>query len=93
MRDSLISLTITEICKKLKIPFKSQNDNYLEQTKLSRQMACIYRDLRGIIGRLEEIERKHKIAGLSKLLQDDIKILEEIDHEMLSVSKSLKKKR
>jgi len=56
-------------------------------------MACIYRDLRGIIGRLEEIERKHKIAGLSKLLQDDIKILEEIDHEMLSVSKSLKKKR
>lgn len=92
MRDSLISLTITEVCKKLKIPFTSKNKEYIEATKTARELACIYRDLRGIAGRLETIERQHRIDGLAELLKDDIKMLESIDNHIFKISKKMVKK-
>ena len=85
-----ISLTIDSICKKYGIEHKSINPHYLAQLRDAERLHEIYLNIKKIINELKEIEERHKINGLSKILEDDIHKLENVDHDIIKLVKQIK---
>lgn len=84
-----ISYIISKVCKELEIPYESSNPNYNVFVKDANRLGEIYRDLKIMIGDLIEIEERHQVDGLGKLLQDDVDELSYIDHHIVRVAKAI----
>jgi len=87
-----ISKTITEVCRKLDINYKSPFlDQYKEDLKT---LADTYLQLKQIIERLYEIEKRYsQVNHLRQVLEEDIKLLLKIDHDIIKEAQELKKLR
>ena len=87
-----ISKVITEICRKLGIDYNSPFlDQYKEDLKT---LADIYLQLKQIINQLYEIEERYsKVNHLRQVLEEDIKLLLKIDHDIIKEAEELKKLR
>lgn len=90
MADKRISLTITEICKKLEIDYSSCNPKYLEMVNDAKRLGELYRDLKIIAGDIEAIAERHNIGGLKNLLHDDALTIEKIDHDLIKMASLIK---
>lgn len=84
-----ISHVISTICKELGIPYQSINPNYTAFVRDAIRLGEIYRDLKGMIGDLLEIEERHQVDGLGKLLQDDVEELNYHAHHIVRVAKAI----
>jgi len=49
-----------------------------------------YLTLKVIMGKLEELSERYDIKELRNLLQDDIKTLDKIDHDLPKIAKALR---
>ena len=90
--ENKISYIIDTICSKYNIFYKSKNANYNEIKKDALKLVDIYLQLKQIIAELIILEEKYKIDGLKQLLEDDIKKLDSIDHDLIKISKELRNK-
>jgi len=88
--DKRISLTITEVCKKLGIDYSSCNPNYIQMINDAKRLGEIFRDLKIIAGDLEAIADRHNVNGLKNLIHKDALELEKIDHEIIQIAKKIK---
>jgi len=89
--DKIISHNIVETCKKLGIPYKSCNVNYIEYYSDAQELGQIYKDLLEITGKLQEISERHHIKGWDKLLKKDIKLILYIEHDLVKLAHKLNK--
>ena len=89
--EEKICYIIESICKKLGINYISKHVNYSNFKKDAIKLAEIYLKLKEIIADLVEIEEKYNINGLKQLLEDDIHKLDNIDHDLIKISKELRK--
>lgn len=85
-----ISQTIVSICRKLDIPFTSSNLDFHNFVDDAKKLVDMYSQLKGIIGDLVEIEDRHQINGLSKLIHIDLEKLDQIDHDLIKFAKQIK---
>lgn len=85
-----ISLIFSEICQKQGIDFVSQNENYLVFEKDAFRLRDIYCQLKEIAADLYNIEERHGVDGLAKILQDTIDRLEEVDHSIMKLAYKIK---
>lgn len=87
-----ISKIITEVCHKLGIDYNSPFlDQYKEDLKT---LADIYLQLKQITNQLYEIEERYsKVNHLRQVLEEDIKLLLKIDHDIIKEAEELKKLR
>jgi len=88
--DKQISHNVSETCKKLGIPYKSCNPNYVEFTNDAQELVQIDEDLKTIVDKLNMLEERHKIDGLAEPLEKAIIELGKIDHEILRLSRRIK---
>ena len=88
--EKRISLTITEICKKLDINYQSINPSYLQMINDAKRLGEIFRDLKIIAGDLEAISERHNLDGLKNLIHADALKIEEIDHDIIHLAKKIK---
>jgi len=87
-----ISLLITELTKKYGINYQSKNPEYIQLCKDTHRMQEICRSLREMMGDLSEIEDRHDLNGLGKLLADDVKKMEVLLHDLTKISTHIKVK-
>ena len=87
-----VSKIITEVCHKLGIDYNSPFlDQYKEDLKT---LADIYLQLKQITNQLYEIEERYsKVNHLRQVLEEDIKLLLKIDHDIIKEAEELKKLR
>ena len=85
-----ISATVCQVCKQLGIDYHSINPQYVTLIEDATRLGAIYRQLKEIIGDLKEIEDRHQVNGLSKLLDDDILALDKIDHDIIRLAQKLR---
>lgn len=86
-----ISLRIEMVCKSLNIPYHSP---YLAKTNFhadALQLRELYLQLKQIVGSIIEIADKHGNEDLTKILWNDIKLLEHADHDLIKIANSLNK--
>lgn len=85
-----ISKIINEVCRKLGIKY---NSPFLDQYKEDlRTLADIYLQLKQIIDQLYEIEKRYsRVNHLRQVLEEDIKVLLKIDHDIIREAQELKK--
>ena len=81
-----ISLIIHSVCKQHKIDYKSEYYEKHVFLKDATRLAEIYRTLRMMIQDLVDIEERHNIGGIGRLLKDDIHKLINIDHDLLKAT-------
>lgn len=91
MADKRISNHIEEACKKFGIKYSSINPNYTKFYSDALRLRSIYRKLKVYAGELENICERHEINGLSKLLHDDIKTIEKIEHDLIKIATKINK--
>ena len=90
MKSALrISSIISEVCEKEGIAFESKNPAYQELKGDEKELENIYTELKTIIRKLEDIESRHNLAGLTDALEHAIKELTKIDLEILVMEKML----
>jgi len=77
------------ICKEQKIEYCSKHYEESVFTKDAETLATIYSSLKKIIVQLEEIETRHSVNGLGKLLLDDIHALVNIDHDLMNAANKI----
>ena len=84
-----VSKIINDACKKIGIEYKSP---YLDQYKEDiKTLANIYLQLKEIIGTLCSIEERYsKINHFRQVLEEDIKLLSKIDHDIIREAQELK---
>jgi len=85
-----ISQMIVNICKKLEIPYTSSNLDFHNFIDDAVELVEMYSQLKVIMGKLVEIEERHQIDGLSKLINIDLEKLNEIDHDLIKFAKRIK---
>jgi len=93
MGNKRISLTITEVCKKLGINYSSCNFHYIEMLNDAKRLGEIIRDLKIISGDLGAISERHDIRGLKNLIHKDALEIENIDHDLIKLSLKLQKEK
>ena len=87
-----ISAIIESICKKQGINYKSANPHYTNLTKDAEELGNVYRDLKIILGKLQEIEDRHNVnPQIIDTLEKVIKEIDEADHIIIRVAKELLK--
>ena len=87
--DKAISHGIVETCKKLGIPYKSSNPNYVEYCTDAQELGQIYRDLKEIAAKLKELAEKHNIDEIGKFLDREVELIERIDHDLIKLAHRL----
>ena len=90
MESARLSHIVSETCKKMGIPYCSNNPQYSQFLIDAEKLRDIYIQLKCIVADLVEIEERHKIEGLSRLLVDDIKQLDVINHDVIKIATRLK---
>lgn len=84
-----ISYKIERICKSLGIPYHSK---YLEKTNFHAdaiRLNELYYQMKQTVAEMVEIADKHDADELSKLLWNDIRIIENVDHHIMRIAKKL----
>lgn len=87
--DKQISHNISETCKKLGIDYKSCNPNYVEYYTDAQELGQIYRDLKEAAAKLKEIAEKHNIDNIGKFLDQEVEMIERIDHNIIRLAHRL----
>ena len=87
-----ISALITQICKDQGIDYKSCNEEYLSYYNDASRLGEIYLELKVLAGEIQIISEKYNINGLVALLQDDIKSIEILEHDIIKLARKLKDK-
>lgn len=90
-----ISKVITEVCKKLGIdyssPYIAAINQYHEDVKT---LARIYTQLKQIIAELYDIEQRYEgVNDIRRVLEEDITLLERIDHDIIKEAYKIKNKK
>lgn len=88
--DKQISHYIVESCKKLGINYNSINSNYTIYLSDAQELNQLYRDLKEIAAKIQIISDRHQINGLNKILQDDIELIEKVDHDLVKIAQKIK---
>jgi len=87
-----ISYRIEQICKEMGINYKSP---YLEKTNFhddAMRLNELYYQIKQLVGEIVEIADKHGATELSALLWNDIKLLENVDHDLIKIATKLNNK-
>jgi len=92
MRSINISLMIDAICKELEIKYDSKNPHYQSFVDDAIKLGGIYRDLKIMIGEIQDIELRHNLIGLKEKFDTIIKHLDETDHALIQLARQLKDK-
>jgi hypothetical protein len=88
-REIKIRKIIYDICQKAGIKYKSKAHKQIRDFD-ARRLCEIYIQLKLIAAELQEIEDRHEVNGLGKLLKDDIAKILNIDHDLVKISKKLR---
>jgi len=90
--DKNISATITEICKKLGIPYQSCNPNYVEFYSDAKRIGEIVMEVEGLIDELDCILERHKVGNFTKKqILKNLQELHQIDHNLINLAQKIKK--
>jgi tRNA(Ile)-lysidine synthase TilS/MesJ len=90
--DKNISATIVETCKKLGIPYKSCNSNYVEFYNDAKRLGEIYLELNSLTDELENILNRHKIDhNIKDRIEQELNQLHNLDHELIKLAYKIKK--
>jgi hypothetical protein len=88
-----ISAIIERICKKQGIDYASPNTNYTDLVNDAILLGQIYRDLKILLGQLQEIEDRYNFnPQIVDLLEKVITELSEVDHVIIKIAKILSEK-
>ena len=82
-----ISLRIEQICKHLDIDYHSP---HLEKTNFHEdaiKLNELYYQMKQMVAEMVEIADKHGAEKLAKILWHDIKLIEEVDHDLIKLAK------
>jgi hypothetical protein len=90
MSEVRISLAISEVCKKLGVDYKSKNDAKLPFVKDAKRLGEIFIDLHIISGELKCISERWNVPEIHKALEDDIVLLENVDHDICKLAYKIK---
>jgi hypothetical protein len=90
MKAEKISLIIASICKEKGIEYCSTNPHYITLVEDAVKLGKLYLELRIMAGDIQEILDRHNITGLEQLLYDDLKALENTEHDLLKLAQKLK---
>ncbi|MHA1437961.1 MAG: hypothetical protein ACTSPD_10325 [Promethearchaeota archaeon] len=89
-----ISYMIERICKKLGIDYKSPHlQNNIDIMKDAWRLQEIYVELHIILGDLEDIAERHQIDGLGMMLQQEIALIEQCDHDINRIAKMMNERK
>lgn len=90
--DKNISATITEICKKLGIPYQSCNPNFVNFYNDAKRLGQIVMEIESLSDELDCILTRHKIGNFTKQqIEKDLQSLHEIDHDLIQLAQKIKK--
>jgi hypothetical protein len=92
MKAEKISLIINSICKELGICYNSVNPHLLSLLEDAEKVNKIYFQLKDIIEVLIEIEDRHNIKGLTKSVDEDLNLLDTVEHNLLKIAKLMRDK-
>lgn len=92
MDSAHISAIIEGICKKQEIDYKSSNPHYTNLIKDAEKLGKIYRDLKILLGDLQEIEDRHNlnpqiVDALEKVIQE----ITDADHIIIKIAREILK--
>ena len=83
---------IDSICKELNIPYESKNPHYQSFIDDAVKLGVIYRDLKIMIGEIQDIEIRHGLEGLKDKFDIIIRHLDETDHDVIKLAKQIRDK-
>jgi len=90
MENVHISAIIDSVCKKCGINYTSSNPYYTTLVEDAMKLSAIYKDLKCILGNLQDIEDRHNLnPQIVVKLEQAIKELFEADHVIIKVAKEL----
>lgn len=89
-----ISYLVERACKKLGIKYesphlKAKGDVIKDAIRLQE----IYRELHEILGDLVDISERHQIDGLGSMIQQEIALIEQCDHDINRIAMLMKRKK
>jgi len=87
-----ISYRIEMICKSLGIDYHSK---YLEKSNFHEDavhLDSLYQQLKQIVAEIVEIADKHEMEDLAKVLWHDIKLIEDVDHDLVKIATLMNEK-
>lgn len=90
--DKNISNLVVESCKKCGIQYSSINPNYVTFTTDAQLLVQLYKDLKQIIDKLDDISSRHDIPELKEMIKFDIDQIEAIDHDLIRLSTKIREK-
>jgi hypothetical protein len=88
--DKNISHLITEACRKNNIYYRSCNPNYITFSSDAQLLVQLYKDMLDIVDKLTGISDRHEIPELKKLISFDIDRINEIDHDLIRLSRKIR---
>jgi hypothetical protein len=90
MESAHLSAIIECACKKCGINYTSSNPHYVKIAEDACKLADIYKDLKIMLGTLQEIEENHNLnPQIVDRLESAIKELYKADHVIIKVAKEL----
>jgi len=88
-----ISTTIQLVCDKLDIPYTSPNPSHFQFYKDASRVYRIIEELKIIETELSEIEKRHKISGLSKAIEVCRNQLHNTEHDLVKLTRDILKEK
>jgi hypothetical protein len=85
VKPEKISITIAAVCQKHGIIYDHPDPKIAILIKDAQRLGEIKLELKIMQGDLKEIAERHEIDGLAKLLTDDIRVLNNIDHDIHNI--------
>jgi len=81
-----ISRIISDVCKKEGIDYKSGHLLFADSARIGE----IILELGSISDEVSKIGERHNIIGIQKLLEDDLKIIGELEHSLRNLAQKIK---
>jgi len=87
-----ISYRIEQICKSLGIDYHSKHLKKSNFHEDAIHLNNLYQQLKQIAAEIVEVADKHGLENLAKILWRDIKIIEDVDHDLARIATLINKK-
>ena len=92
MEATKISLIIDSICRQHGIDYCSLSPHLQTFCQDAARLGKVYTSLKIIMGDLKDIEERHDIKELNKQIEEIIKIINGVDHDIIHLAREFKEK-
>lgn len=87
-----IAYRVEQVCKHLGIKWKSKYLTKSDFHKDALRLLDLYNIMKQVVGEMIEIADKHGAEDLSKMLWNDINLIENVDHDIVRIATIMDKR-